>query len=353
MGKPSKLAVFPEGEHVDAPSAVAWETADKMAEETITWLLPGRIVAGAVNIVEGEKGAAKSTFIAAIVASVTSGSKLLGRKKSAPAAVLYLAGEDDPGKIVRKRMQAAGADLSRVHFPPRDEFGIRQRLWIPASVDLLRDTIPQLGLGLVVIDPLSSHVPQEVDLRSDQSIHAALDPLAALSAESGCTFILARNLTKNTAASRIDRGLGGAGVAGVARSVLVVDWPDRRKPRRVLRLVACNLSPGTPAAEFVLRDKGGWPACTGWKVLHDDQDNEDELMEPGDRSVMNDAKTLLRKLLPVGKWVPAKAAMLEAEGAGISLRTLNSAKGQLGVRTRSVRSVSPARWEWAAPLSGW
>jgi putative DNA primase/helicase len=330
-----------------------WVSAQKVGNRKIEWLWKDRIVASAMAILEGQKGVGKSTVCASLVAAITGGVKLHGRPVTKPKAVIWLAGEEDVRTQVRPRLQAAGADLKRVHFPAEDERGLRRRVILPAERPALDAAIRHFDAALVIIDPLSSFVAPDTDLRADQSIHACLDPLADLCHATGCTILLTRHVSKNRAADRIDQGLGGVAVAGVARSVLCIDWPDRRCARRVLRVIACNAAAKAPSLEYVLADKDGYPAMADVKEIATSEDDEDgDLADHGERDARNDARNLLRRVLQT-EWVSAKQILTESEGAGISPRTLRSAKGELGVRSRRIGKTTPPHWEWGPPKKGW
>jgi len=330
-----------------------WESAAKVRKEKLTWLMPGRIVAGAVNILEGEKGVSKSTFSALLCSCVTAGKTYLGMKKQKPSTVLWLPGEEDVARVVLPRLEAAGANMGRVLFPPVSSNGIRWRPTFPGDIDTLRERIDRSKASLVIIDPLSCYVPSQCDLRNDQVIHEVLDPFGDVAAATGCTILLNRNLTKNKYASRLDRGQGGAAVAGVARAVLCIDWPDRKKPKRVLRVVACNLTHETPAAEYIIEDNNGF-GCIRKFTLVDPEDDEEQRPDDDDaeRDVRADAKTMLKKLLDKSA-VEVSVILQEACSIQVSPRTLRTAKKELGITSHRKVVGKKAKWEWKKPASGW
>lgn len=339
----------PQQETVDSQ----WESAARVKRQPVNWLVPGRILAGTVAVLEGHKGVGKSSLCCALVAAITRGKAFVGRKKMPKGAVLWSPGEEDAATVVRPRLEAAGADLDRVHFPAANELGVRRRMMLPGCCAYLRSAIDHYGATMCILDPLSSHVPPEMDLRSDQSIHQVLDPVADLAYSTGCTVVITRNLVKAQGVDRLHAGLGGAAVGGVARSVLVIDQPDRKLSRRVLRVVVCNLSPhGTPAIEYHLEDKG-WPVVAKLREVPSDQDDEAaDLLDASERDVRADARILLRRLLG-NEWVSVSCIRSEADNASISERTLRSAKTELGVQSRRVGTSTPAHWEWGPPKGGW
>lgn len=339
----------PQPESVDDQ----WEVAARIQPEKTTWLVPDRIMAESVTMIEGHKGSGKSTFLAHLVAAVTRGRAVLGRKKIPKGNVIWSGAEEAPGKFAVPRLKAAGADMDRVHFPSKDGRGVRRRLTLPGSVGNMRAAIEHFGATLIVLDPLSSHVPATLDLRNDQAIHEALDPLADLAHSARVTCIVTRNLVKSKGVDRLHAGLGGAAVGGVARSVLLVDWPDRLDSRRLLRLVACNSTKNNRPLEYRLVDAGGCAKVDGLRELASSEDDDSlDQDEPDEKDARENACELLRALLATED-VDVRTIQAEAENAGVSLRTLRRAKVQLGIRHRRVPGSNPARWEWRAPLQGW
>ena len=330
-----------------------WEAISGARSEKVSWLLPHRIVRGAVNLIEGDKGTGKSTLLVALAARLTVGRLLLGRRRVPPANVIWLAGEESYDAVVKPRLEAAGADLDRVHVPRLNERGERPRLYLPMGATELRDAVNHWRAGLVVLDPLSAHVPPEVPLTSDQEIHSVLDPLADLSYSTGCTVLCSRNLTKDRTASALHRGLGGAALAGIARSVLRIDWPDQRSGRRVVWVVSCNLTGERPQLEYHLADSGGVAVLERVKDLESSSDNDlGGADDPGERDVRADARLLLRRVIG-SEWVPYRSLQGEAQAAGIGERTLRAVKADLGIRSRRQGGSGQAYWEWGPPAGGW
>lgn len=331
---------------------LTWETGDKISGEGLKWMLPGRISLGGITILEGEKGVMKSTFSAALAAHLTTGKAFIGRRKCKPCTVVWLSGEDPVKDVVRPRLSAAGANVSRVVFPPVDERGVRYKPCFPSELGWLEATVERFHPALVVIDPLSSFIPPGCDLRNDQDIHDVLDPISELSFALGFSVLANRNLTKNRYASALDRGLGGAAVGGVARSILTIDWPDREKTQRILRVTAGNIMGNTPPLEFHCAVKAGVGTATGFTELdpaelaaqHPDDDE-------AERDVREDAKTMLRSLLSAGP-VDVKVILEEAMSIQVSPRTLRTAKRELKITSHRVGKKKPAKWQWKRPEGG-
>ena len=84
---------------------------------SVDWLWPGRLPTGMPAVLDGESGGGKSTVTIDLAARLTTGRPFPGEERGRPPAdVLLLGHEDSPEHTIRPRLDAAGADVSRVHL---------------------------------------------------------------------------------------------------------------------------------------------------------------------------------------------------------------------------------------------
>jgi putative DNA primase/helicase len=76
---------------------------------------PQRIPAGKLSLLEGDPGEGKSLITIDITARITTGQPFADGAPSEQGIVILLSAEDDPADTIRPRLDAAGADVSRVH----------------------------------------------------------------------------------------------------------------------------------------------------------------------------------------------------------------------------------------------
>src|SRR5581483_7404902 len=82
----------------------------------VRWLWPGRVARGKLTIVAGDPGLGKSQISASIAAVVTTGGTWpVGGERCECGDVVFLTAEDDPADTLRPRLEAAGAEVTRVH----------------------------------------------------------------------------------------------------------------------------------------------------------------------------------------------------------------------------------------------
>src|SRR5262249_1284783 len=128
---------------------------------TVSWLWPRRIPFGKLTLIDGDPGLGKSTVALTIAASLTRGvpppdGKALG-------CVVILSAEDGLADTIRPRLEAANADLARVHAltAVKDPRGEEVFPNITANLSEIEDAIGSTRARLVVIDPLMAYLGAE------------------------------------------------------------------------------------------------------------------------------------------------------------------------------------------------
>lgn len=318
--------------------------------ERIDWLWPARIPIGKLTILDGDPGLGKSTLSLDLAARVSCGrpmpDEVVGRP---PAGVVLLSAEDGLADTIRPRLDAAGADVSRVVALTAVYADGSDRLpTLPADLDRLEAAIVGHGAELVIIDVLMAYLAGEVNAHRDQDVRGALAPLAAMAEQTGAAIVVLRHLNKSTGGPAVYRGGGSIGIVGAARSALVVGRDPDDETRLVLAVTKANLAPVPPSLAYRIVDHDGagaiaWEGAsslTAAQLLSVPTSSED-------RSALDEAKAVLRDLLGAGA-VPAKDVQRQARDAGISDATLRRAKDGLGVKSiRPDGFTGP--WSWVLP----
>jgi len=323
--------------------------------ERVEWLWPGRIPKGKVSLIEGDPGTGKSALTMDLAARVSAGRELPDETPCEVAGVVLLSAEDGPADTIRPRLDAAGADSSKVLALATlyDVEGQERLLSIPDDVPLIERGIERVGAGLVVIDPLVAFLPKNVDANKDQDVRRALAPLAMLAERTGAAVVVVRHLNKGTGGKALYRGGGSIGIIGAARSALLVAKDPEDDERRVLAAQKSNLSKPAPSLSFSLEDTANGAARVVWRG-ESPLDAAQLLATPQDgevRTAETEAKDFLRELLAAGP-VPVEEVFEEARSAHIAEKTLRRAKTALSVtseREGETGKRGGGRWLWALP----
>ena len=189
----------------------------------IHFLVKDLLPLGTLTVLSGNSGIGKTTIALSYLAGITQGT-LDGIYKGKPQDVIILSPEDDEASVTRPRLEAAGADLSRVHFMSatrRTENGeIETYVSFPSDIPMLIDAVKQTSAAAVMVDPIASLLAGNLDKRED--VRASFDRLAAEVAKEHQLSILLIAHNKKGMANVREKISGSAAITDAARSVLAV-----------------------------------------------------------------------------------------------------------------------------------
>lgn len=264
-----------------APPALMLRRADSIAMESVYWAWPGLVAYQFLNLLVGETSAGKSTVLAFMVATVTTGRPWPGEDPATPpripGRVLWLGSEDPMEVLTVPRLRACGADLSRVteiqgvtRHGQRATFSLQDD-FLNVKRELESARAAGHPYAMLVIDPITSYLHggklRRVDMNDSGQLRTVLEPWTVLAKETGIAIVGVTHLAKDTTRSLLHRVLGGGAFAHLCRSLIaVVARPDEGQFARALLQVKSNL-PDSKA--------GAWRFCTAQKVVGQDQRGRD------------------------------------------------------------------------------
>jgi putative DNA primase/helicase len=305
---------------------------------------------GSITVLAGDPGLGKSLLSLNLAAALSRGA--FGPHGAGD--ILLLTAEDSRTHTVRPRLEAAGADLARVHFGSICRDGLETTLALPYDVGALRELIQSTRTQLLVIDPLMAHLASNVNSWKDQTVRQALAPLHTLADATATAILIVAHLNKGQGTDPLQRLGGSIGIPAAARSVLPLgrdpDDPDGEQGRqRVLAHVKSNVSELSPSLRFKIETgcaddtraetarivQTGISTYTGSDLLVSDR------RERG--SKLAEAVAYLDRALADG---PRPVQELKAEGEqfGIAEQTMVRAKQTLGVE--SFKLDFGRGWAW-------
>jgi hypothetical protein len=322
--------------------------------EPIEWLWPGRLAAAKATLIDGDPSLGKSLMTLDLAARLTTARPLPdGFTPPGPLSAVLVGSEDDLRDTVLPRLQAAGADVTRVHtFVGRSHDGHWDRQpTFPDDCDLLQEAVEETGARLVVIDPLTAFLGAAVGSLSGPHIRRALAPLARVAAATRAALVYVRHLNKGGRGQRaIYRGTGSIAIIGAARTAFLVGHAPNEDDLRVLACTKNNLAEPPPSLGFRIEHAApGQPIITWTGTV--DVSADDLVLAAGTQygAAMPQAKEFLEGLLRDGP-CPQEEVVRAAREAGIAWRTLERAKGELGVVSNKQHTDGRHRWHWSLPL---
>jgi hypothetical protein len=326
----------PDGRPADQPVGVL---LSEVEPEQVEWLWEGRFPLAKISVLEGQPDEGKTALALDIAARVSTGAPMpLDSVAREPAGVVILTAEDGLGDTIRPRLEAAGADLTRIVAARLDELPSLDE----AGLQLIEQLVERVSAKFVVLDPLAAFVPDRRDTYRDHDMRRTLTPVAALAARTGAAIVMIRHHKKGDKKDAKEAGGMSVAIGAAARSVYVAATDPEDSERRVLARVKCNLAAPVPSLGYRLVPAG---ASVRVEWLGVSTYTADELVnartDPEAESVLGDAVDWLSDYLAAGPKA-ATAVRAEAKKMGVADRTLDRAKARLKIHS----TKSSAGWIW-------
>lgn len=233
---------------------------DQIEPKRLRWLWEGMLPQSTLSIIAGRGSAGKSTFAAHVAARVSRG-ELEGDQHNKPGNVLYWESEDPVAEITRPRLEAAGADLTRVHHVPgipTDTEGVYRAPKFPEDIELLEEAIKATNATLVVLSPVMNTV--EGEHAKAEQVRRALNPLMALAMRQNIVILGIAHVNKGKTGAGGDLLSGSHAIRDAVRSLYLLAAED--DGTRLMEREKGNYSPDN-ASKFEFRLEGVSIPVTG------------------------------------------------------------------------------------------
>ena len=307
----------------------------KMSEiqsQEVSWLWYPFIPYGKLTIIQGDPGDGKTTLVLNIAAWLSKGEGLDSEMKlSEPVNVIYQSAEDGLADTVKPRLELAGADCERILVIDEKEKSL-------SMVDeRLEKAIVQTKARMLILDPIQAYLGGGMDMNRANEARDMTKKLGALAEKHQCAIVLIGHMNKAAGNRAAYRGMGSIDFFAVARSVLLVGRVEGEPNIRAVIQIKNNLAAfGHPKAFALSEDGFGW--------LGDYEITADEVLGgiAPKANKMEQAKRLLRELALTSDAVQSNEIFDMADEQGISKRTLENAKRELGIRARKINNS----WYW-------
>jgi hypothetical protein len=335
--------------------------ASEVKRRLIDWLLPGKIALGKPTLIAGDPGLGKSLVTCDMAARVSTGRDWPANGGNCPLGdVLMVSGEDDPADTIRPRLEAAGADLTRVHIvggveSNRDGHIETRMLSLRRDIEIIRKqalALPQCRL--IIVDPISAYL-DGADSHNNADMRAVIAPLAELARSIGAAIILVTHLNKATGGQAIYRSMGSLAFVAAARAAFLVTRDKRDSSRRLFLPTKNNLGPDATGMAYRIEEVDEVPRVV-WDeeiiaLSADDALRADNDPDEHETTLVAGAVEWLRELLADGP-VASNDVKLEAKEAGYSLATLRRAQAILKIKPHRGPGVCGGiNWYWGMPGS--
>lgn len=308
-----------------------YEYFSSVRQRKVEWLWYPYIPYGKLTIVQGDPGEGKSTFMLNIAALLTKGRPMPdGYPVSGVQQVVYQTAEDNIADTVKPRLIQAGADCNQIAYIVDEE------ATLTLNDERIEEILKQTGARLLILDPLQAYVSQSADIFNAGRMRQQMKRLADMAAEFKCAVVIIGHMNKGSGEKNLYRGLGSIDIAAIARSVLMISR-DRTEPElRYMYPIKSSLAPmGKPVA-FRIEPKRG----IEW--LCENEIDRRRIMEG---IAFESKRALCRRVLIemlINQDVPSKDIIVKMKYMGISERTSNSVKKELGISSYKRNEI----WYW-------
>ena len=208
--------------HFSKPPAP--ECMKDVKSENVQWLVPELLPLGEISLLGADGGTGKGIWQAQLIAYVTAG-KTSGFFPGAPlqtGKVLILAGEDDPGKVLRGRLLAAGADMSKIMVVTSDDYYIQTGKQLCIKDKALADFVDTSEPILMILDPLQSFLPSDVEMASRSQMRGAILPLKGIGKAHNLAVLISMHSNKKQGVAGRARLADSSDIWDIARSVIMM-----------------------------------------------------------------------------------------------------------------------------------
>lgn len=331
--------------------------------EAIRWLWKDRIARGKITLLVGDPGLGKSLVTLALTAHVTTGAPYpVDGTRCELGDVVLLSAEDDAADTIRPRLDAAGADVGRVHIIDsvkafdRDGKPVKRMVTLKEDLDAVRALLASLPAAcLLIIDPISAYLGS-TDSHNNAEVRGLFAPLAQLAAETGVAIVCVSHLNKAGAQAAIYRTMGSLAFVAAARSVYVVTKDKDDPTRRLVLPTKSNIAPDIGGLAYTVITGANGAPMVGWEpdpvtVSADEALSAcaDDGEQNGNRREREEAANWLREMLKNGR-VASKELQRIARDDGIAWRTIRRAATEVGVETE--RQGFQGKTFWKLPIHG-
>lgn len=340
----AQLAAAPDAAPEDSsiakphPDGLVLQRVSDIKPEQVNWLWAGRIPRGKLTLLVGDPEAGKTFVSLDFAARVSRGTMWPDGAPAPRGGVILFAVEDGLADTIRPRLDALGADTSRINVVEAvREQGKERGFTLEKDLPALDEAVREEAACLVVIDPLNAYLGK-IDSWKDTAVRNVLTPLARMAERTGVAVLAIMHLNKNEERSLLHRVQGSIGFVAVARVVLSAK--QQAGGRRVLSVVKNNLASKPPDLAYRITEASllVWESSS---APHADE-------PPQATNETEKATQFLREMLAGGPRLVKEVDAL-ASVAAISASALRRAKERLDLRAKREGGFSDGQWTLRLP----
>lgn len=304
----------------------------EVQSQEVEWLWYPFIPYGKLTIIQGDPGDGKTTLVLNIAAKLSKGKGLDGDMNvQEPVNVIYQTAEDGLADTVKPRLELAGAECERILVIDESDKSLSM------SDERLEEALIRTRAKVLILEPIQAYLGGGMDMNRANEARDMTKKLGALAEIYQCAILLIGHMNKASGNKAAYRGMGSVDFFAVARSVILVGRVEGEPNTRAVVQIKNNLAAfGHPKA-FMLSENG-------FHWIGDYEITADEVLGgiAPKANKLEQAKQLLRELAETSNAISSNEVFDMAEEQGLSKRTLENAKKELGIRAKKINNS----WYW-------
>jgi hypothetical protein len=204
----------PRDETTEGPSQIRTVCfADMPAPEAVDWVagehLHGRFPVGELTMIYGDPGVGKGSITVSLISEIT----------ATGGRVLISSPEDDPIRVVKPRLIAAGADLRSVSIIDSVRPTGAMSIDLATEHDRIINAAVEYGANVIVLDPIGEHL--SADVKNERDNREALGPYLQACREHRIATIAVGHTNRTAGGSGYMRAGGSSALYKIARSAFI------------------------------------------------------------------------------------------------------------------------------------
>ena len=205
--------------------------ADEFGESKVSFVWYPYIPIGDYTVLMAPGGTGKTYFVCGIAAAISTGRALPGDFETEPGNVLIISAEDS-GELLKQRLMASGADLTRVYiFDRMNSVGMN----FSTGHESFKAAIKQYNPKLVIVDPWHGFIGENADVNKINVVRPIFQKLAVMAKDLNCGLILVSHVNKRAQGENANNAAtGSTDFVNAARSALYVIFDEEDEDQRIV-----------------------------------------------------------------------------------------------------------------------
>lgn len=210
---------------------------------------------GDYSVMMADGGTGKTIICCGLAAAVTTGKPLPGEEFSGgPRRVLIISGEDR-GELLKVRLEASGADLSRVHIL---DCMTSEGMNFTKKYAEFEATVKNCNPALVIIDPWHGFVGPDTNINQVNELRPVLQKLAGMAKNCDCALLLISHVNKRAQGENANNAATGSNdLINASRSAVRIIFDEEDEDCRLMVHTKANYSRYGSTVKYRITDDGG------------------------------------------------------------------------------------------------